>query len=88
MKMPMANIGIFELGKAYEIANEEMSKAALLVESLKDDLKTELLKINGTLVNVDIKNRIFNTTNICFKGQDSNVLIVRIKDIGNHVFRS
>src|SRR5690606_18415615 len=43
--------------------------------------ETELLKLPNTSLNGDSVNRIFNTTNICFKGQDANVLIGRMKNI-------
>ncbi len=73
--------GIIALGKACEIASEEMDLNKRNVSALRDKLETELLKLPNTSLNGDSENRIFNTTNICFKGQDANVLIGRMKNI-------
>lgn len=73
--------GIVALGKACEIVQHEMNHDAEKISVLRDELEKELLKINGTFVNGDIENRIFNTTNICFQGNDANVMIGRMKNI-------
>jgi cysteine desulfurase len=73
--------GIVALAKACEIASEEMAFNQKNISALRDKLETELLKLPNTSLNGDSKNRIFNTTNICFKGQDANVLIGRMKNI-------
>jgi cysteine desulfurase len=73
--------GIIALAKACEIANEEMALNQRNVSALRDKLETELLKLPNTFLNGELKNRIYNTANICFKGQDANVLIGRMKNI-------
>lgn len=73
--------GIIALAKAYEIASEELALNQRNISALRDKLETELLKLPNTSLNGDSVNRIFNTTNICFKGQDANVLIGRMKNI-------
>lgn len=73
--------GIIALAKACEIASEEMDLNKRNIYELKDKLETEFLKLPNTSLNGDSENRIFNTTNICFKGQDANVLIGRMKNI-------
>ena len=73
--------GIIALAKACEIASEEMALNQRNISDLRDKLETELLKLPNTSLNGVSKNRIFNTTNICFKGQDANVLIGRMKNI-------
>jgi cysteine desulfurase len=73
--------GIMALAKACEIASEEMALNQRNISALRDKLETELLKLPNTSLNGDSENRIFNTTNICFKGQDANVLIGRMKNI-------
>jgi len=73
--------GIIALAKACEIASEEMTENQRNISALRDKLETELLKLPKTLLDGDSENRIFNTTNICFKGQDANVLIGRMKNI-------
>ena len=73
--------GIIALAKACEIAREEMALNQRSIFILKDKLETELLKLPNTSINGSSENRIYNTTNICFLGQDANVMIGRMKDI-------
>ena len=73
--------GIITLAKACEIASEEMALNQRNISALRDKLETQLLNVPDASLNGDSENRIFNTTNICFKGQDANVLIGRMKNI-------
>jgi len=73
--------GIVALAKACEIAQSEMKQDAEKISELRDELENELLKIEGTLVNGKTANRIFNTTNICFRGIDANVIIGRMNNV-------
>lgn len=73
--------GIVALGKACEISQQEMKQDASRISSLRDELEEELLKIEGTFINGNPENRIFNTTNICFHGNDANVMIGRMKNV-------
>ena len=73
--------GIIAFAKASEIAIEEMTLSQRNISVLRDKLETELLKLPNTSLNGDLKNRIYNTTNICFKGQDANILIGRMKNV-------
>lgn len=73
--------GIIALAIACEIASEEMALNQRNISASRDKLETELLKLPNTSLNGDSETRIYNTTNICFKGQDANVLIGRMKDI-------
>jgi cysteine desulfurase len=73
--------GIIALAKACEISNQEMTENSKIISNLRDTLEKELLKLSNTFLNGDIENRMYNTTNICFKGQDANVLIGRMKNI-------
>lgn len=72
---------IIALAKSCEIAEAEMEVDAKRVGALRDYLEGELLKLPNTSVNGSTEHRIFNTTNICFKGQDANVMIGRMKDV-------
>lgn len=72
---------IVALGKACEIAEQEMQQDSVKVAKLRNELEKELLNISDTFVNGSTENRIFNVSNICFKGQDANVMIGRMKDI-------
>jgi cysteine desulfurase len=73
--------GIIAFGKACEISNKEMEHDAVRISSLRNKLEIELLKIGGTFVNGTPEFRIYNTTNICFRGCDANVIIGRMKNI-------
>ena len=72
---------IVALGVACEISQQEMKQDAERISTLRNDFENELLKIEGTFVNGKTQNRIFNTTNICFRGSDANVLIGRMKNV-------
>jgi len=73
--------GIIALAKACEISREEMALNQRSISILRDKLETELLKLPNTSINGSSENRIYNTTNICFLGQDANVMIGRMKNI-------
>jgi len=73
--------GIIALAKACEIASQEMVDNQEKISELRNELETELLKFPNTSLNGNSENRIYNTANICFKGQDANVMIGRMKNI-------
>lgn len=73
--------GIVALAKACEISQQEMKQDTERISALRNELENELLKIEGTFVNGKTENRIFNTTNICFRGSDANVMIGRMKNV-------
>jgi cysteine desulfurase len=68
--------GIVALGEACAIAKRELSKNAESIGTLRDYLETELLKIDGTSVNGNTNSRLFNTSNILFRGADSDAVII------------
>lgn len=72
--------GIIGLAKACQIAELEMEQNAEYIGKLRNELEKGLLAINGTHINGNVDNRIYNTTNICFQRQDANVLIGRMKN--------
>lgn len=73
--------GIVALGKACEIAEQEMKQDAERIVSLRNELENELLKIPDTFVNGSTENRIYNVSNICFIGYDANVMIGKMKNV-------
>jgi cysteine desulfurase len=74
--------GIIGLGKACEIAKEDLlNEYQKSICILRDTLQTELLKTPNTRLNGSNKNRLFNTVNLCFPGQDASVMIERLKNI-------
>lgn len=73
--------GIVALGTASTIASAEMHQDAIQIGQLRDKLEKKLLQITGTFVNGHMENRLHNVSNICFQGQDANVIIGRLKNI-------
>lgn len=72
--------GIVALGAACSIAQKEMQKNAENIKALRDYLETELLKIEDTFVNGNIHNRLYNTSNILFRGADSDAIIMGLSN--------
>lgn len=72
---------IIGLGKACEIAKAEMETDHKRIKTLRDRLEKSLLEIEGSFVNGIIKNRIYNTSNICFPGVNSESLILALQHI-------
>jgi len=73
--------GIIALGVACRIAKEEMSENSQRIGELRDQLECGLLNIPGTSVNGNVERRIYNVTNICFKGNEASVLMGRMKGV-------
>ncbi len=73
--------GIVALGKACEIAKEEMKANEKYIRVLRDKLEAELLKLPNTYINGSRENRLYNITNICFEGADSEAVILGLEDI-------
>ncbi len=73
--------GIIGLGKACEIAEISMDEDAARIGKIRDTLEKALLEIDGTFVNGNPKNRLYNTTNICFTGVNSEKLIIALQNI-------
>ncbi|TWI00587.1 cysteine desulfurase [Flavobacterium tiangeerense] len=73
--------GIIGLGKACEIVSAEMDTNTKQITILRNHLEKELLKIEGTFVNGSIKNRLCNTTNICFPGVNSEKMKLALQNI-------
>jgi len=73
--------GIAGLGKAAELAQKEMKQDAQRIGNIRDELEKELLKIDGTRINGNLKSRLYNVTNILFEGCDSDALIMGLNNI-------
>jgi cysteine desulfurase len=73
--------GIIGLGKASEIAVLEIDNNYNRIILLRDQLENALLKIKGSFVNGNTQNRIYNTSNICFPGVNSEKLIIALQNI-------
>jgi cysteine desulfurase len=68
--------GIVGLGKASDLARVELKRNELSVRKLRDHLEFGLLKINNTSINGSKEKRLYNVTNICFDGADSDAIIM------------
>lgn len=75
--------GIVALGAACALAEREMTKNAESILALRNYLETELLEIESTSVNGNISNRLANTSNILFRGADSDALIMGLSNSEN-----
>jgi cysteine desulfurase len=73
--------GIVGIGAAAEIAKKDMKANQKKIEPLRNLLEKELLQINGSYVNGDTQNRIFNTCNICIPGVDADAIIAGLKEV-------
>ncbi|TRW25647.1 cysteine desulfurase [Flavobacterium zepuense] len=73
--------GIIGLGKTCKIAEDEMDTESKHIEEMRNHLENELLKINGTFINGTTKHRLYNTINLCFKGINSEKLILALQNI-------
>ncbi|KFF03436.1 cysteine desulfurase family protein [Flavobacterium reichenbachii] len=73
--------GIIGLGKAAAIAFDEMESHTKRITELQDYLEKGLLQFEGSFVNGNIQNRIYNTSNICFPGVNSETLILALQNI-------
>lgn len=73
--------GIVALGEACELANKTMLATANYVVQMRDALETELLKIEGTHINGNTENRLYNVTNIRFEGCDADAMMMGLENI-------
>lgn len=75
--------GIVALGTACELAQKEMAVNTENIGALRDYLEAELLKIDATSVNGNPQNRLYNTSNILFRGADSDAIIMGLSNPEN-----
>lgn len=68
--------GIVGLGKACEVAGEELKTSAIRLGRLRDRLENELLKIEAVRVNGNREYRLPHVTNLCFPFVEGEALIM------------
>ena len=73
--------GIIAFAKACTIAASQIEEDELRIRALRDRLENGLLSIEGSFVNGFGQSRLYNTTNICFPGTDSEKLIITLPQI-------
>jgi cysteine desulfurase len=75
--------GIIALGSACAIAKKEMKTIPKQILNLCNYFEKEILKIEGTFINGHKEKRLFNTSNVCFKGIDSEAMILGLSNPEN-----
>lgn len=73
--------GIVGLGKACELAQQEMWDDSARISRLRTKLEQHLCDLENVYVNGDIKNRMFNVSNLMFKGIRSEKLINKLSTV-------
>lgn len=73
--------GIVGLGKAAELAGQDMEGDRRRIGRLRDNLENALLTIEGAEINGSINQKIYNTTNIRFEGIHADILIKALDTI-------
>ncbi|KFF11187.1 cysteine desulfurase family protein [Flavobacterium hydatis] len=76
--------GIVALGKACELSQEEMKCNFEFIKLMRDHIESQLLLISDTFVNGNISHRLYNVTNLCFVGADSEALIMGLSNLENN----
>lgn len=71
--------GIVGLGKACEIAMENLSNEEERIKKLRDKLEKGLLSIEGSYLNGSSLHRLPNTINIAFKNVEGNALMIGLQ---------
>ena len=75
--------GIVALGKSCDLAIDEMQANQKQIKELRDYLESQLLTIKNTFINGSIEKRLYNVTNICFVGADSEAIIMGLSNPEN-----
>jgi cysteine desulfurase len=73
--------GIVGLGKACEIAQQEMWDDSIRISKLRTKLEQHLCDLPNVFINGSTRHRLFNVTNITFQGVRSETLINKIPNI-------
>lgn len=73
--------GIVGLGKACEIAKQEMWDDSIRISKLRTKLEQHLCDLPNVFINGSTRHRLFNVSNITFQGVRSETLINKIPNI-------
>jgi len=73
--------GIVGLGKACELAKQEMWENSARISKLRTKLEQQLCSLENVFINGSTRHRLFNTANICFQGIPSETIINKIATI-------
>jgi cysteine desulfurase len=73
--------GIVGLGKACELSALLAWDDGVKISRLRTILEQRLTLLPDTFINGDIKNRLYNTTNICFRNKSASEVIKALKNV-------
>ena len=73
--------GIVGLGKACELARQEMESDTARISAMRDRLERELLTIEESYVNGSVEHRLPHVSNISFKYVEGEGLMMGVKDL-------
>ena len=74
--------GIVGLGKAAEIARQELVEESVRLKELRDRLKEKILsQLNGVSINGSLRHRLSGNLNVSFADIDAQALLMGINDI-------
>ena len=73
--------GIVGLGKACELAKQEMAADAVRLGAMRDRLEKELLTLEESYVNGSVEHRLPHVANISFKYVEGEGLMMGVKDL-------
>lgn len=73
--------GIVGLGAAAEIAKKEMEAEQKRIGVLRDQMEKSFLEMPDTFLNGHREKRLYNVSNICFKGADADAIIAGLENI-------
>ncbi|WP_242928518.1 IscS subfamily cysteine desulfurase [Pontibacter vulgaris] len=73
--------GIVGLGKAAELAKQDMEKDTARISAMRDRLERELLTLEESYVNGSVEHRLPHVSNISFKYVEGEGLMMGVKDL-------
>ena len=74
---------VIALGKACELAGDNLSQEVIYLKGLRDKLENALLKFcPDARINGDVNSRLPNTTNISFEYVEGEAILLRLNEFG------
>lgn len=72
---------IVGMGEAFAIAKKEIAKEQKRIRKLRDKLWNGIKSLENISINGDIKRRVVNNLNVCFKNIDGEKLVTALKNL-------
>lgn len=73
--------GIVGFGKACELAEKNRWENGVQISRMRTILEQQATLFPDVFINGDIRNRLFNTTNICFKNKQATAIFKALKQV-------